>query len=59
MALSNDLTEGSIHKHLLAFAFPLITVSYTHLDVYKRQVTDLPASSVTPAMVVTADFPIP
>lgn len=39
MALSNDLTEGSIHKHLLAFAFPLIISNimqalYNAVDMY-------------------------
>lgn len=39
MALSNDLTEGSIHKHLLVFAFPLIISNimqalYNAVDMY-------------------------
>lgn len=39
MALSRDLTEGSIHKHLLAFAFPLIISNimqalYNAVDMY-------------------------
>ena len=39
MALSNDLTEGSINKHLLAFAFPLIISNvmqalYNAVDMY-------------------------
>lgn len=39
MALSQDLTEGSIHKHLLAFAFPLIISNimqalYNAVDMY-------------------------
>lgn len=39
MALSNDLTEGSIHKHILAFAFPLIVSNimqalYNAVDMY-------------------------
>lgn len=39
MALSKDLTEGSIHKHLLAFAFPLIISNimqalYNAVDMY-------------------------
>ncbi len=39
MALSNDLTEGSIHKHLLKFAFPLIISNimqalYNAVDMY-------------------------
>jgi putative MATE family efflux protein len=39
LALSNDLTEGSIHKHLLVFAFPLIISNimqalYNAVDMY-------------------------
>lgn len=39
MALSNDLTEGSIHKHILSFAFPLIVSNimqalYNAVDMY-------------------------
>lgn len=39
MILSNDLTEGSIHRHLLAFAFPLIISNimqalYNAVDMY-------------------------
>ena len=39
MALSKDLTEGSIHKHLLYFAFPLIISNimqalYNAVDMY-------------------------
>ena len=48
----NGITEGVIWKQLLSFFFPIVlgtffqqlyntvdavTVSYTHLDVYKRQ----------------------
>ncbi len=39
MALSKDLTEGSIHRHLLVFAFPLIISNimqalYNAVDMY-------------------------
>ena len=34
---NNDMLTGHPGRSLLFFALPMIPVSYTHLDVYKRQ----------------------
>ena len=51
MAVQNDFSKGSILSHMARIALPMtlaqfvnilyniIAVSYTHLDVYKRQAT--------------------
>ena len=33
----HDMTQGAVAVPLIGFTIPLVPVSYTHLDVYKRQ----------------------